>query len=103
MLPQSTPGNGPTPGGIGGMLSISVRQSWWAMIVVGPKKQFPLVWSRCECVLMRVRTGAAVTDAIASRYARVRRSVEDASTLTTLSLPTRKPVLLRHQPPSGWM
>ena len=30
---QSTPGNGPTPGGMGGMFNISVRQSSWATIV----------------------------------------------------------------------
>jgi hypothetical protein len=38
---------------------------------------------------------------MASRYARVRRSVEVASMLITPVRPARKPVLLRYQLPSG--
>jgi hypothetical protein len=63
----------------------------------------PNVWSPWWCVLISVRTGCGVTPAIADRYARVLRSVEHASTLTTPRAPTRKPVLLIHQVPSGWM
>ena len=64
-------------------------------------RQLPWVWSPWWWVLTSVRTGWAVTAAIASRKARVRASVAQASTLTTPCGPTRKPVLLIHQVPSG--
>jgi hypothetical protein len=53
--------------------------------------------------LISVLTGCVLTALIASRYARVRRSVDVVSIETTPFLPTRKPVLLRNQLPSGWM
>jgi hypothetical protein len=51
--------------------------------------------------LISVRTGALLTLAIAARKARVRSTVDEASTLTTPREPTMKPVLLMYQLPSG--
>ncbi len=52
----------------------------WATIVAPEKRTLPNVWSPWWWVFIRVRTGAELTDAMASRNARVRRSVEQEST-----------------------
>ena len=51
---------------------------------------------------LRNNVGARVTLPMASRNARVRRSVELASMALTPSAATMKPVLLIIQVPSGW-
>ena len=80
----------------------SARAFSWATIVAPANRTLPKVWSPWWWVLTRVRTGAALTEAMASRNARVRRSVEHASTAITPWGPTTKPVLLIHHVPSGW-
>jgi hypothetical protein len=93
--------NGSSRGGPKAIISVLARSC--ATIVALPNSAFPQVWSPWWWVLTRVRTGAVVTEAMASTNARVRRSVEQESTATTPRGPTAKPVLLIHHVPSGWM
>ena len=51
---------------------------------------------------IQVVMGLSVTDRMAWMNASVRASVDVASTTTTPSSPTTKPVLLMNQVPSGW-
>jgi hypothetical protein len=81
---------------------ISSRARSCATIVAVPNSALPQVWSPWWWVLTSVRTGAEVTEAMASMKARVRRSVAQESTAMTPWEPTTKPVLLIHQVPSGW-
>ena len=74
-----------------------------ATIAAFPNSALPKVWSPWWWVFTSVRTGRSVTEAMVSRNARVRRSVEHASIAVTPCGPTTKPVLLIHHVPSGWM
>ena len=77
------------------------RHRRWPITVASGRRQLPFVWSPWWWVLTSVRIGWDDTAAIASSSPRVLRSVEQVSTATTPLDPTRKPVLLTHQLPSG--